>query len=605
MGFLRGAKRFTALLVTGTMLVSSLTGCESEGRAYHAKSNTKGSGDIRAEGFVAIEGGKKVSWPSSDKADDNTLDDNAGGESEKGEEEPVVHVKRADIKPSDYGNKDNWMRLPEEVIKQYDTVYLYPLSCTEDTEEACSIDDASMRERAEWFYLRQAAFYEEFTNVFVPYYRQGKTEGADTSVCDIEASLDRYFEEYNNGRAFVLAGDEYGAGILDVILDEYMASHPGYEERMIAAYLTEYDGSRESSETPAGDTGNITVWRSFEKVDTDTIRDDLALRTGTYYLNNTEHEIKPLAGEPADYSDPENWLAMPYAAKEVDTVWLYPLGYYSAEEGAPAFCDIDDKDMRRRARSNFRINSLAFSGATNVFAPFYRQASAYSLKGMGPDEACDALSGGVSRTDVYAALDYYFENLNGGRPFILAGHSQGSMLIRIILKEYMASHPDIYARMVAAYPIGFSITEKDLNENPHLKFAGSDSDTGVIVSWNTEGPENGESSVVAEGAVAINPLNWKRDDTYASAGRNRGSYIPNRDNVYTMVVPGVSDAKVDPERGVVVSTTEEYEYSDSEKIAGSQIFGEKSFHNYDYLFFFENIRLNVENRVNNYLKNNP
>ena len=110
---------------------------------------------------------------------------------------------------------------------------------------------------------------------------------------------------------------------------------------------------------------------------------------------------------------------------------------------------------------------------------------------------------------------------------------------------------------------------------------------------------------MAEGAVAINPLNWKRDDTYASAGRNRGSYIPNRDNVYTMVVPGVSDAKVDPERGVVVSTTEEYEYSDSEKIAGSQIFGEKSFHNYDYLFFFENIRLNVENRVNNYLKNNP
>ena len=593
------AKRFSALLVTGVVLVSSLAGCGSEGRAYHVKSNSKGEGDIRAEGFVAIEGGKKVSWPSSDIGETLSRDDNASGASEKKEEEPVVHVKRTDIKPSDYGNEDNWMRLPE-VIKKYDTVYLYPLSVKEESEETCGIEDASMRERAEWFYNRQASFYEEFTNVFVPYYRQGREE-TDTSLSDVEASLDRYFEEYNNGRAFVLAGDEYGAGILDEILNEYMVSHPGYEERMIAAYLTEYDGEREDSGNSSEDMGKITVWRSFEKVDTDTIRDDLALRTGTYYLENTEHEIKPLTGVPADYSDPENWLSKPYAAKEADTIWLYPLGYYGTEEDAPAFCEIDDKDMRRRARSNFRINSLAFSGATNVFAPFYRQASAYSLKGMEPDEACEALAEGVSRTDVYAALDYYFENLNGGRPFILAGHSQGSMLIRLILKEYMASHPELYSRMIAAYPIGFSITRKDLDENPHLKFAGSDGDTGVIVSWNTEGPENSGSRVVAEGAVAINPLNWKRDDTYASAGRNRGSYIPNRDNVYTMVVPGVSDAQVDTERGVVVSTTEEYGYTDSEKIAGSQIFGEKSFHNYDYLFFFENIRLNVENRVNNYM----
>ena len=43
--------------------------------------------------------------------------------------------------------------------------------------------------------------------------------------------------------------------------------------------------------------------------------------------------------------------------------------------------------------------------------------------------------------------------------------------------------------MVAAYVIGFSITADDLKINPALKFAEGEYDTGVIVSWNTEGPE--------------------------------------------------------------------------------------------------------------------
>lgn len=43
--------------------------------------------------------------------------------------------------------------------------------------------------------------------------------------------------------------------------------------------------------------------------------------------------------------------------------------------------------------------------------------------------------------------------------------------------------------------------------------------TGVIVSWNTEGPENKgqKNCVVHEGGISINPINWKRDDTYATA----------------------------------------------------------------------------------------
>ena len=39
------------------------------------------------------------------------------------------------------------------------------------------------------------------------------------------------------------------------------------------------------------------------------------------------------------------------------------------------------------------------------------------------------------RSDTFAALDYYFTHYNNGRPFILASHSQGSSMLRIILAD--------------------------------------------------------------------------------------------------------------------------------------------------------------------------
>jgi len=95
--------------------------------------------------------------------------------------------------------------------------------------------------------------------------------------------------------------------------------------------------------------------------------------------------------------------------------------------------------------------------------------------------------------DVTAALDYYFENYNAGRPFIIASHSQGSAINRVILKNYFKDHCEYYERMIAAYSVGYSITKEDLENSPHLKFATGESDTGVVISWNTEGPNSLET----------------------------------------------------------------------------------------------------------------
>ena len=310
-------------------------------------------------------------------------------------------------------------------------------------------------------------------------------------------------------------------------------------------------------------------------------------------------EIADLAGTPSDYSSRENWMRIPEITHEVDTIYLYPTCYLDDSENAKPICDIDNQQMRDRAGVVYENQGTVYEESTNVFAPFYRQSNIYQVVDFNHKEL-EEYQEREQRTDIYAALDYYFEHYNEGRPFILAGHSQGSIMTKIVLGEYMQAHPEYYERMVAAYPIGFSITETFLEEHPYLKFAEGADDTGVIVSWNTEGAGNKEqfNLVVEPGAISINPITWKRDDTRAGFEENLGSRILNEETGEYEIINGVADAQVDTERGVVICTAKNVEY------APAALFGPESLHSHDYDFYYENLRENVKTRVEAYLKQN-
>lgn len=308
-------------------------------------------------------------------------------------------------------------------------------------------------------------------------------------------------------------------------------------------------------------------------------------------------EIAELTGTPSDYSKEENWMRIPEITHEIDTVYLYPTCYQDESDDAKPICDIDNEDMRARAGVIYENQATVFEESTNVFAPYYRQSNIFKVVGMSHMEL-EEYQQHEQRTDVYAALDYYFENYNEGRPFMIAGHSQGSIMTKIVLGEYMQAHPEYYERMVAAYPIGFSITEDWLSDHPYLKFAEGADDTGVIVSWNTEGKGNqGQSNIVVEPeAVSINPINWKRDDTYASFEKNLGSRIFNEETGEYESIKGLADAQVDTERGVVICTAKDAGY------APAELFGPESLHGHDYDFYYENLRENVKARAEAWLK---
>jgi hypothetical protein len=281
--------------------------------------------------------------------------------------------------------------------------------------------------------------------------------------------------------------------------------------------------------------------------------------------------------------------------KEVDTIYLYPSAYGIMSEVEDDIADINDVNMRMMAVYYAASQASVFDESTNLFVPYYRQFTVSSLVDM-IDKSPESMQY-VASQDIYNMLDYYFENCNEGRPFILAGHSQGSVWLTVVLEDYMKEHPEYYERMVAAYVIGYSVTEEYLLRNQHLKFAEGADDTGVIISYNTEGKGNKDAfnCVVREGAVAINPINWKRDDTYASKNESIGSINENGE-----FVTASADAQIDAERGVVVCTT--MRNTPEVQASLAEYFGAESFHLYDYNLYYGDLQKNVEDRIAAFIK---
>ncbi|MDR1940790.1 MAG: DUF3089 domain-containing protein [Endomicrobium sp.] len=337
----------------------------------------------------------------------------------------------------------------------------------------------------------------------------------------------------------------------------------------------------------------------------------------------------PKAGDKiaaSDYSDAGNWLSLPAKIKKkVDVFFVYPTAW-RADGGYP-IAEISNAQMRQWAQYYLKFRAGAFEPKANIFAPYYRQLdalfafnilrqgdkpeqtpssdkTAQALKSSETKNALEAMSyfGGVPATDILAAFDYYIKNLNEGRPFILVGHSQGSMMLLFILTQYMKENPKVYERMICAYAIGAPITKEIYQANPHLKPAQNAYDTGVIISYNTQSANvDGQNYMSNPDSVLINPLNWTTDETYASKNQNLGSlYVDEQGKAYKK--KHIADAKIDRSKGVIIcSEVDREEWSSQE--ASRSYFPLGVFHENDIPLYYYNLRQNADDRIKQYFKN--
>ncbi len=290
-----------------------------------------------------------------------------------------------------------------------------------------------------------------------------------------------------------------------------------------------------------------------------------------------------------DYSLAENWIIREEnGEKPVDVFHLVPTSWLGKPDGV-VISSVSDEQYRAQAEFNLNLQASVYYGVCRVFAPHYRQLEPYYCVRLSPEERMERESR-EPLEDAYAALDHYFEHYNNGRPFILSGHSQGSILMIRVLADYMGRHPDVYSRMVAAYIPGYSVTGDYLRENPHLRFAERADDTGVIISYNTEAPTHeGINPVILPGALAINPITWSRGYERAPKEQSLGSIIKGR------VIPRYADARIEEGSGRLVCTTAE------PRRLHSNFFPDGIYHMHDFGLYFYDLRKNVETRIEKYL----
>ncbi len=302
-----------------------------------------------------------------------------------------------------------------------------------------------------------------------------------------------------------------------------------------------------------------------------------------------------------DYSDPRHWLSLPdRPSKPVDVFYVYPTTYHKAHPDEPNYCAIDNPGMMKGAAFTFSHQATAFGTAGNIYAPYYRQVdSGYMLSFPAKDRG--KIQDPVSINDVTAAFEYYIKHYNNGKPYILASHSQGTVMLKLLLSDYMAAHPDVFSRMIAAYAIGYPITAAYLSSNKHLKFAEGPGDTGVIISYNTQSPNIPAGGNVLLGddiGIVINPVNWKRDETLAKASESLGSSIPGADGTFAKV-PAYADARIDLAKGVLICSS--VDSNALELLYPSRNYGLGVYHIWDYPLYYYNLRENAERRTNNFI----
>ncbi len=329
----------------------------------------------------------------------------------------------------------------------------------------------------------------------------------------------------------------------------------------------------------------------------------LALSFGSVLTDcGSSSSTPPVNDGGIDYSTAANWLALPPTiTHNVDVFYLSDTAYSKPTPGSPGIGPINAPSMIKGDQAAFQRTATAFAPVANIYAPYYRQVDAMVQKSMTPANQVKAVSG-IPTTDAIAAFEYYLQHYNDGRPFILAGHSQGSSVLSHLLSVYMKANPKVYKRMVAAYVIGYPITQAYLNQNTFLKFAQGPDDTGVIISYNTEAPTIGGSNPVmlsARHALVINPITWTRTQAPATAQQNLGSWLPDPTTGQFVKVMDYADAQIDPAKGVLICSSANV----AELAPGNALLPEGVYHSYDYPFYYFNIRANAANRINHFMSN--
>ena len=302
-----------------------------------------------------------------------------------------------------------------------------------------------------------------------------------------------------------------------------------------------------------------------------------------------------------DYGDKSNWVIRDDApAAEglgFDVFYVYPTLFASREK---ELMDWRDPKLAAKTVGFVRAQTTElFGNGVRVFAPYVRQLEYRRILKITADMPVERTKLRYGIGDTADAFRYYIERHNGGRPFILLGHSQGAIDLYMLLKN----DPGITVErgFVAAYLPGLPRVSRDRFAKD---FAGRGivpatgaGELGAVAVWNTRSAEAKDMYFTAPGTLCINPLNWRTDATPATAEENLEACFYDYRTGGTKRIAHFCGATVDPAKGALIVALPAMSRFDAKGLMGAGVF-----HMNDIWFFAGNLRANALLRVENWRK---
>lgn len=323
------------------------------------------------------------------------------------------------------------------------------------------------------------------------------------------------------------------------------------------------------------------------------------------------------------YSDPATWMALPDKQDPADQL---PKGAVPGDNQARALADVfyihpttyidaagwnapwDDAGAASLGAT--LTQASIFSGCCRVYAPEYRQATLAAFSIDQRQDGHKALA--IAYGDVERAFRHYLATWNQGRPFILAGHSQGALHLQRLLAEVVAPDPALRARLIAAYAVGYPLP-MDRFDGPlaTLPPCRVREQVGCVLAWSTFARDGspvfyrqtaevwdprgaaGFVPVAGRMILCVNPVSFRMDGEKTPREANRGGTVHSiTTGLPEPVTTGLVEAQC--QDGILrISEPEPFVFR-------AVLLPGGDYHTYDLALFWQDVRLDAVARVNSY-----
>ena len=217
-----------------------------------------------------------------------------------------------------------------------------------------------------------------------------------------------------------------------------------------------------------------------------------------------------------DYADPTMWTVIDddTEGKGADVFYVVSTWEEDWKDANGRMCHYADVwNATHREHMAMEINKAAayMAPGNRFYAPYYRHTTLDAWLTQNEDTLNRRIE--LAMDDVRAAFDHFQAQRDQSRPLIIAGFSQGGRAIVELLK-YISD--ETYSQLVAAYVLGYKVTNADIAACNHIKPAKGETDTGVTICYNTVKDAKYAKAIIAGSDICINPVNWRTDDVSAT-----------------------------------------------------------------------------------------